>query len=140
MVNNPDPRRLLAPARYPCHPGDRQKIEGPVYDLDIVKALVKLHPFVPVNEVDRGMRRFAPPLQEADIPLVIAALKPDMYVESEYCDKTTRGLKVEADAYRIRWSSGRKAIWEYADYAFIKFGFKANIPKCLIISIHPSDW
>lgn len=142
MVNNPNLRTLVT-GQYETvtskKDGRIRVRNGPIYNLELAKKLLNEHGFIPVNEnVETGLSEFSPPWDESDIPLVINALRADLWIESEICRFTTRGIPVDCDAYRIRWNKFRRMEWQHASPAYIKFGFKENHPKCLIVSAHPA--
>ncbi len=145
MVNNPDPR-ILQQAVFVTQKGakDRTKIRnGPVYDLSIVQLLVEGHGFVQLNTDSRlaKQRELEPKLETEEIRAIILALRNEHYEASEISDTTVK-MKVDSDEYCIWWNRNRQSEDRqklFGTPIYLKFGFRLNIHKCLIISIHKSD-
>lgn len=144
MVNNLNPRKLVPGACQTKQKADgRTKItNGPVYDLEVAKELLKLNGLVVVNEnADEDMgSSFTPSMEPDELKALVLALDSNRYEDSERC-KTTNGMIVDADSYTIYWNRSKRIGLPASSgpKEYVKFGFRENNPKCLIISIHPAD-
>jgi hypothetical protein len=144
MVNNPKLRKLIPGAcRIKRTANGRTKIiNGPVYDLNVAKELLKLNGLVVVNEnADEDMSSsFTPSMEPDELKALVLALDSSRYEDSERCN-TTNGMIVDADGYTIYWNRSKRIGLPASSgpKEYVKFGFRENNPKCLIISIHPAD-
>lgn len=145
MVNNKNPRRLTAAEYKLRKSGERTRLikgQGPIYDLQTAQELLNLHGLdvVNANAYLSMNSEFAPPLTKDDIKLAIAALKVDEhYVESEICKVANESI--DADAYTIYWKrNGNKECKLTGTKLYIKFGFRNDDPKCLIVRVHRSKY
>lgn len=143
MVNNPNPR-ILAAADCKLRPAanGRTKIRnGPIYDLNVVKQLVVAFPLVVINtDGQEDMKlEFTPKLTMAELQTLILALRPELYDDSECC-KTSVGMTVDCDGYAIWWNRNREIeSREFGRKIYVKFGFRDRNPRCIVVSIHPSN-
>jgi len=142
MVNNPNPRILVAGRCIvrTTSRGRRIITNGPVYDLTIAQQLLRVHGLHVVNErADTDMiTRFYPALTPASLSPIILTLTSNHYVGSEIC-ATGVNMELHADAFTICWNQQRCAESKVSGReTYLKFGFRENNPKCLIVSIHPS--
>ncbi len=142
MVNNPNVR-MVQPAHTKTKvSGKRTKItNGPLYDLAIAKALLRQHGLRVVNEKagEDMLCHFDPILTEDELAVLILAFDARHYVESERC-ATSVGMEVDCDGYAICWNRSTCREWAHGRKIFVKFGFRAANPRCLVVSIHPSSW
>lgn len=142
MVNNPK-LRLLDIYEEPLVIDDSNRIisGGPVYNLDIVKGLIfKLGIFVINTDAKNdATNSFNPPMDESEIMALINELHNGLYNNSVWA-LTSANSKVQCDSYTIRWNRNRQKEWEHGNKLYIKFGFRPNSEKCLILSIHHADY
>lgn len=122
--------------------GRKRIINGPIYDLSVAQTLVHRHGLCVINDSanDDMVQAFDPALNEGDLVVIFGALRDDHYCESETCG-TSVGMTIDADAYVIHWnrvkkcesqSNGRKI--------YLKFGFRDNLLKCLVVRVHPARY
>lgn len=111
---------------------------GNIYDLAIVQTLVKQHGFFVVNEkADQDMKyEFNPDLSDVELGAFIGQLSASDYKKSERC-KTSSKMVIDCDSYGMNWNRQKLARSQIGANIYIKFGFANNIPKCLVVSIHP---
>ena len=121
--------------------GKRTKISnGPIYDLSVAKALMREHGLRVINdEAQISQSNFDPVLTDDELKALILALGSSHYIESERCG-TSVGMTVDCDAYAVRWNRNRRLEWEHGRKIYVKFGFRASHPRCLVVSIHYSKW
>lgn len=148
MVNNPipqcnNPRIVVSRDCIIRRSGDREWINnGPVYDLAIAQQLLKLNGLAVVNDSARYdmANSFNPELTETQLKLLILALKSDVhYIESERCATSNR-MTIDSDAYSIRWNRKRAMECNSSQKIYVKFGFRENINRCLVVRIHISKY
>lgn len=147
MVNNPraplpNPRMLVSGKCEIRASGSRGKIaNGPVYALKVAQQLLKLVGLAVVNvNADEDMEKsFIPCLNPDELKTLIVSLKNNHYIDSERC-ATTNGMTIDSDGYAIRWNRNRGIEWEHGNKIYVKFGFREPSNKCLVVSIHPSDY
>lgn len=145
MVNNPNPRQVVfGSCQVKVSASGRQKIDnGPVYDLAIVKQLVRSYGVTPMtNNSDQHMAlTFVPLLGKAELAELVLCLRVDEhYIESER-DYVRSGMLVDADAYKIHWHRTKRAECKRTGLpVFVKFGFRESNPNCIIVSVHPSKY
>jgi hypothetical protein len=143
MVNN-NQHRILFPEeckiKKTTRGGEIIK-NGPVYDLDLAKELLRKHNFIVVNEAARENKKleFNPEMSDAELVAFILALNGNHFDTSERC-KTSKGKIVDCDAYAMKWNRTRQKEWEYASKIYVKFGFAVSDELMLILCIHPSAW
>lgn len=147
MVNNPplhklNPRLVASGACAINQIDGRDKISnGPVYDLAIAHRLVSQYGLAVINTSARDdmANEFIPEFKEHELKSLILALRhKDHYVGSERC-ATTNGITVDSDGYRIFWNRTKNNEWpKNGQKIYVKFGFRENMNKCLVVSIHPS--
>lgn len=120
---------------------NRYILNGPVYKIDEVKnAVLKFGLFV-INEDARNdaSNDFTPPMDDVEIQAIIYALHQGLYHRSEWAQTSVR-TTVACDSYLIRWNRNKQIEWEHGTKLYIKFGFRMNGDKCLIMSIHKSKF
>lgn len=137
MVNNP--KRLVSLDEIRIRrSGDRQIItNGPLYDLNDVQRHVRQHGLRVVNEDAQNdqINDFDPVLVDEELADFICALRPDLFHRSERC-ATSVGMTVECDAYVMGWNRITCREWASGKRIYVKFGFRDNNPRCLVVSIH----
>lgn len=142
MVNNQKHRLLVAGAcSIRIGASGRIKItNGPVYDLKEVQQLLKVHGLRVINnDAHRDQQNFYPELTDDELGKFILALIENDHLESERC-RTSGGQRIDCDAYTMKWNRNRCCRWEYAAKLYVKFGFSHQDSRCLVLSIHPSQW
>lgn len=142
MVNNLPLRRLVA-GQYVTKisaKGRVKIINGPIYELETVKEMLRTHGLKPVNlDADTDMMtRYDPQMEDDELHDVILALQPNHYDGSEIC-RTTSGMEVHADGYAIYWRRFNRTESSNGEKTYVKFGYRENNPKTLVLSIHPAD-
>lgn len=142
MVNNLPLRRLVA-GQYVTKisaKGRVKIINGPIYELETVKEMLKVHGLKPVNlDADTDMMtRYDPQMEEGELRDVILTLQPNHYDDSEIC-RTTNGMEVHADGYAIYWRRFNRTESSNGEKTYVKFGYRENNLKTLVLSIHPAD-
>lgn len=142
MVNNLPLRRLVA-GQYVTKisaKGRVKIINGPIYELETVKEMLKVHGLKPVNlDADTDMMtRYDPQMEEDELRDVILTLQPNHYDDSEIC-RTTNGMEVHSDGYAIYWRRFNRTESSNGEKTYVKFGYRENNPKTLVLSIHPAD-
>lgn len=142
MVNNL-PLRKLVVGQYATSISETGRVKitnGPIYELETVKEMLKVHGLKPVNldaETDM-MTCYHPQMTEDELSDVILTLQPHHYDESEIC-RTTHGMEIHADSYLIRWRRFNRTESAGGEKTFVKFGFRENNLKTLVLSIHPAS-
>lgn len=140
MVNN-DKHRLLV--RGACKTkiapdGRTYIVNGPVYDLKLAQAMLKVHGLRVVNEsAEDDQKSFQPEMTDQELAAFILALEGSDFQGSERCG-TSIGKTLDADSYAMKWNRNRSARWEHGQKIYVKFGFGNVNPRCLIVSIHPA--
>jgi hypothetical protein len=132
----------MVPGDYSIRIIDRRRkiINGPVYDLATAQQLLKIHGLHVVNESadDDMITEFRRGLTSEDLKKIILTLGGNHYDDSEICS-TSKGMTIDADGYTIYWNRTREIeSMQAGQKTYIKFGFRDNNPKCLIVSIHPA--
>lgn len=142
MVNNL-PLRKLVVGQYVTNTsatGRVKVINGPIYELATVKEMLKVHGLKPVNlDADTDMMtRYEPQMTEDELRDVILTLQPNHYDDSEIC-RTTNGMEVHADGYAIYWRRFNRTESSNGEKTYVKFGFRENNLRTLVLSIHPAS-
>lgn len=143
MVNN-NSHRILFPEecriKKTARGGEIIK-NGPVYDLDLAKELLRTNNFLVVNESAREDKKseFNPEMSDDELVAFVLALTENHFQTSERC-KTSEGDIVDCDGYAMKWNRLRKKEWEYASKIYVKFGFAVSDELMLVLCIHPSTW
>ena len=138
MVNNAI--RLLPKLIAPNPLTDtNRKIAGPIYDLALVQAAVAQHGVYVINDSAQHhmVHSFTPELDEEELAAFILALTPVHFHASEWCQTSVK-MKIDCDAYAMKWDRMNRLEWKYADEIYVKFGFKERHPVCIIVRVHPS--
>lgn len=145
MVNNLLLRRIVA-GQYVTYGNDKGRTKvryGPIYELAVAQELLKTYGLHVVNEnteEDMG-QDFIPALTPDELKDIILALREnDHYDDSEICT-TTNGQRVDADGYTVYWNrrTRTEAKARAGQKLYVKFGFRENLNKCLVVSIHPAE-
>lgn len=143
MVNNKNHRILVSGACTvkKAKGSDRQHIvNGPVYDLERAQAMLRQHGLRVINDAaENHQASFQPEMCDEELGAFILALEKEDYEGAERC-ATSIGMTIDADSYAMRWNRNRCIRWEYGAKLYVKFGFSAVNPKCLVVSIHPANW
>lgn len=91
------------------------------------------------DDAGNDQASFQPEMSDNELSAFILALAKEDYAGSERC-ATSIGMTIDADAYAMKWNRNRCIRWEYGAKLYVKFGFSAVNPKCLVVSIHPAIW
>lgn len=112
---------------------------GPVYSLAVAQDILRNNPLFVINEKARDSmaRDFSPELTDEGLTEFILNLVDTDFEGSERCE-TSIGRTVDCDGYAMQWNRFSKQRWSDAPWIYVKFGFIADRPKLLVISIHPS--
>ena len=113
---------------------------GPIYELATVKEMLKVRGLKPVNldaEADM-MTSYNPQMTEAELGDIIRTLQSAHYDDSEIC-RTTHRMEIHADGYAIYWRRFNRTESANGEKTYVKFGFRENNPKTLVLSIHPAS-
>lgn len=143
MVNNGSYRKLVTgecKVRITAN-GRTQISNGPVYDLDQAKLLLRANGLRVVNDQAELHQKiaFQPEMTDEELKAFVLALTSDDYDASERCS-TSIGMTLDTDGYAMKWNRNRCCRWEYGRNIYVKFGFSqfGSSPKFLVISIHPA--
>jgi len=148
MVDNPQQLWLMKNLVLPVgelDEGARLIPNGPVYDLDIVHQLLRCEDEQPslwvINEdADDDMENaFSSPMSIDEVKAIILSLRKDLHGSSLW-GRTSARSNVACDAYTIKWSRLKQKEWDHGNKVYIKFGYRPNHYKCLVISIHPAKY
>lgn len=144
MVNNAPLRRLVF-GQYvmekPRKGDDRKRVgNGPIFHLAKAKQLVEKHGvIVSESATDDMSKRFVPAITEDDAKAIIVDhLASHHFWRSEIC-KFRNGMEIDCDGYKISWNLHGKCEDIVSGIPiYIKFGFRDNFPKGIIVSFHES--
>jgi len=144
MVNNRENLWMLKGLIFPAEAltdSNRMIHGGPVFDLDIVKQLLDAHGFWVINnDVDKDLENeFSPPMSDNEIKAVLQALRYELHDTSQWV-RTSAGQTMPCDAYLIKWNRNRQIEWEHGRKLYVKFGYRANQSKCLLVSFHNAKY
>lgn len=146
MVNNPNLRILAATdcqiVPTPDANGDvRQKIvNGPVYELAEAKNESARRKFFFVTD-KAATNQFDLDMGATKLRPFVAALTRQSHARgSERCQTSASitppvSWEVDCDAYAMRWNSYYEQEFGDADEYYLKFGFKDDDPRFLVVSI-----
>lgn|GEM_PF-3147053 len=144
MVNNPKLRLVeLADCKIKQAANGRRKItNGPIYDLKCAQDMLKAHGLRVVNsQADADMQNeFDPEMTDDELSSFIFCLTTAHYLRSEYCLTSSPGMTVCCDEFGMRWNRLRGREWEHGQKIYVKFGFRENNPRCLVVSVHKAKW
>jgi len=150
----PSPRLFWPGPIRPDPVTDENRIigESQIYDLDLVKELVKLHGVVVLNDdtVDgmkgEGRNPLPPPAWKTeDIVGVILSLTVDDFENAQWC-KTNNNTYLDCDSYLIYYGRSKMARWDTPTAKglklYVKFGFNPNltVPRAVVCRLHPANY
>jgi|JI6StandDraft_1071083.scaffolds.fasta_scaffold19473_2 hypothetical protein len=136
MVNNPNPRlgpTLICPK--PLTTQNKSLGHRRLYDLAVVKALIKIHSVVLINDDAQEDAEKQLNMSPQEVGRFIEQLSPDNYVNSQWC-KTSVNKTVDCDSYTMRYNINKQQPWDRGRSIYVKFGFLPNLPKCVVCSVH----